>query len=218
MDERNSNPNLRLHRDDGPEDDLVLPPKLVAELRREFGHAEAEAPAWLTVAMATEFERHRTTKAGRRGAMKFALIAACVAIAVAVGMRVQKAGTPSADKNVTSDTKASELRTLAMQPETYGAASGGTAAARKPGGPVSTSLVRLKSNDLADVNHDGKVDILDAMKLAKTIQASTSLRLAADMQNDRQTLDVSWDLNGDGKVDQADVDALAALAVEGGAS
>ena len=51
-----------------------------------------------------------------------------------------------------------------------------------------------------DVNHDGRVDILDAFALAKQFrtQSATSAR---------------WDLNGDGVVDDRDVAVIAAQAV-----
>lgn len=215
MDERNSNPNLRLHRDDEPESDLTLPPGMVADLRQEFGHADAEAPAWLTVAVAAEYERRRATLAGRSRSMKFAVIAACVSLAVVVGLRVQRAGTTPESKTGPIAATTGGDRAL---PHIAARVSGNADSSHRPGGPVSATLVMLKSRDVADVNHDGKVNILDAMKLAKLSLAQPTLSLAADLQNDKQTFDVSWDLNGDGKVDQADVDAVAALAVEGGAS
>ncbi|HKW30405.1 MAG TPA: dockerin type I domain-containing protein [Verrucomicrobiae bacterium] len=51
-----------------------------------------------------------------------------------------------------------------------------------------------------DVNHDGRVDILDAFQLARELQAGR--KVAAGL-----------DLNGDGVVDQRDVEILAAQAV-----
>ena len=53
---------------------------------------------------------------------------------------------------------------------------------------------------LEDVNHNGRVDILDAFALAKQIrtQSVTSAR---------------WDMNGDGVVDERDVAVIAARAV-----
>jgi len=54
---------------------------------------------------------------------------------------------------------------------------------------------------LEDINHDGRVDILDAFQLARELQAGT--RPAPDL-----------DLNGDGVVDQRDAALLAAHAVK----
>lgn len=51
-----------------------------------------------------------------------------------------------------------------------------------------------------DVNHDGRVDILDAYVVAKAISTGGKL-------------DPAWDVNHDGVVDQKDVDWIAAAAV-----
>jgi len=51
-----------------------------------------------------------------------------------------------------------------------------------------------------DINRDGTVDILDALKLAQQIQSSDSLN-------------PQWDTNGDGIVNQKDVDTVAMAAV-----
>jgi len=52
-----------------------------------------------------------------------------------------------------------------------------------------------------DVNHDGIVDIRDAMLLARKISEGRAQGSV-------------WDLNQDGRVDQNDVGAIAALAVK----
>ena len=51
-----------------------------------------------------------------------------------------------------------------------------------------------------DFDNSGKVDILDAFKLAKLIQSEESV-------------DKKWDINGDGLVDESDVDEIAIVAV-----
>lgn len=58
-----------------------------------------------------------------------------------------------------------------------------------------------------DIDHNGRVDILDAFALARMIDSGEKTQ-------------ARWDINGDGTVDQADVDAVAASAVQinGGAS
>ena len=53
----------------------------------------------------------------------------------------------------------------------------------------------------ADINHDGRVDILDAFQLARELQSGR--KPAAGL-----------DLNGDGMVDQRDVEIIAAQAVK----
>lgn len=52
-----------------------------------------------------------------------------------------------------------------------------------------------------DINHDGRVDILDAFSLARQLKAGTQPT-------------ASTDVNGDGVVDERDVATLAAKAVE----
>jgi hypothetical protein len=51
-----------------------------------------------------------------------------------------------------------------------------------------------------DINHDGKVDILDAFQLAREIKSG-------------KTISARLDLNGDGRVDAADVELIARHAV-----
>jgi hypothetical protein len=52
----------------------------------------------------------------------------------------------------------------------------------------------------ADIDGNGRVDILDAFRLARNIES-------------RSPADMKWDLNGDGLVDRKDVDAVAFAAV-----
>jgi hypothetical protein len=52
----------------------------------------------------------------------------------------------------------------------------------------------------ADVDANGRVDILDAFRLARSIEA-------------RDPVAPQWDLNGDGRIDQDDVDLVASAAV-----
>ena len=52
----------------------------------------------------------------------------------------------------------------------------------------------------ADIDRNGKVDILDAFTLARHIES-------------RQPVDKVWDFNGDGLIDRRDVDTVAQVAV-----
>jgi|TARA_B100001971_G_scaffold210115_1_gene234941 hypothetical protein len=52
-----------------------------------------------------------------------------------------------------------------------------------------------------DINRDGQVDILDAFALANRLE-------------DGEAHQDQWDMNGDGQVDQADVDEISAVAVK----
>jgi hypothetical protein len=61
--------------------------------------------------------------------------------------------------------------------------------------PIGTPLAGVR-----DIDRNGHVNILDAFRLAKKIEEHAEL--------DRQ-----WDMNGDGIINQADVDAIAMSAV-----
>lgn len=216
MTDEHPQPDLRLNRGDEPLGELSLPGPLVADLKREFTPSDAECPAWVTVAVATAYERRREVIGGRRRALRFAVVAASISLIAFVGMRMNRgAPAPEAAPRVSE-------RALAID-------------ARGPGGPESTSklgtfetggLPRVGGGGgaagvvlMRDINHDGAVNILDAMRLAKAVASrDTSFKLEGNSKFHGLTLDVSWDLNGDGNVDQADVEALALLAVEGGAS
>jgi hypothetical protein len=69
--------------------------------------------------------------------------------------------------------------------------------ARKPQPRTPASLAVTQSYDF---DHSGRVDILDAFKLARQIQSANL--------PERQ-----WDLNGDGLVNRSDVDIVAMAAV-----
>jgi anti-sigma-K factor RskA len=62
------------------------------------------------------------------------------------------------------------------------------------------ALAHPQLTQVADVNHDGTVDILDAYIVARQIAR-------------HEPLDPAWDINGDGVVDQKDVDLIAGMAV-----
>jgi hypothetical protein len=68
----------------------------------------------------------------------------------------------------------------------------------RPTTPLPTQIV--KSAIKGDLNADGRIDMTDALLLAKHVAA-----------HDKS--DTAWDTNGDGIIDQKDIDALAAIAV-----
>ena len=75
----------------------------------------------------------------------------------------------------------------------------------RPSAPAVRSPLFLVSRQ--DIDHNGRVDILDAFTLARRIESGATSAGESDV-------------NGDGRVDQADVDAVAMAAVQlsGGAS
>jgi hypothetical protein len=68
--------------------------------------------------------------------------------------------------------------------------------------PQSSRLALAEGR--ADVDGNGRVDILDAFRLARDIEARGPVAPATEMR---------WDLNGDGRVDKDDVDLVALAAV-----
>jgi hypothetical protein len=65
---------------------------------------------------------------------------------------------------------------------------------------ASRRLPATMSLAAEDINGDGKVDILDALALARSLQS-------------RSGVTQTWDVNGDGVVDDRDVDVIARNAV-----
>ena len=69
----------------------------------------------------------------------------------------------------------------------------------KQTGPA-TDRFSLSETQAADIDRNGRVDILDAFKLAKNIESAGPA-------------ETEWDINGDGLIDRSDVDVVALAAV-----
>ena len=67
--------------------------------------------------------------------------------------------------------------------------------------PAPMQTITLRTSVPQDVNGDGRVDILDALILAKTVEAKST------------SSDARLDLNHDGVIDRKDADAIAMAAV-----
>ena len=67
---------------------------------------------------------------------------------------------------------------------------------QKPSNPTTKATMISRK----DINKDGQVDILDAFTLASRIQTGA--------------IEENWDINGDGQVNQADVEEISAFAVK----
>ena len=65
---------------------------------------------------------------------------------------------------------------------------------------ISTKIGPDLAEGRADIDNSGRVDILDAFRLARHLES-------------RGPAERNWDLNGDGRVDRQDVDAAAFAAV-----
>ncbi|MBN2592979.1 MAG: hypothetical protein JXA81_05675 [Sedimentisphaerales bacterium] len=64
----------------------------------------------------------------------------------------------------------------------------------------TTDSLTLSKTQAIDIDRNGRVDILDAFKLAKQIETAGRT-------------ETEWDLNGDGLIDRSDVDMVAFAAV-----
>jgi len=64
----------------------------------------------------------------------------------------------------------------------------------------TTDRFLLSKTQAADIDRNGRVDILDAFKLAKQIESAGPA-------------ETEWDINGDGLIDRSDVDVVALAAV-----
>ena len=84
---------------------------------------------------------------------------------------------------------------------------------QKPG--PSTSRTVLVKAQAVDIDRNGRVDILDAFKLARYVESGESTKTnLSPVSSTRQTLrKQGWDINGDGLVDRNDVDQVALAAV-----
>ena len=69
----------------------------------------------------------------------------------------------------------------------------------KQTGPA-TDRFSLSETQATDIDRNGRVDILDAFKLAKHIESTGPA-------------ETEWDINGDGLIDRSDVDVVAFAAV-----
>jgi len=68
---------------------------------------------------------------------------------------------------------------------------------RPPLSPAAKFAAEMKR---ADIDHSGRVDILDAFRLARHIESANPIQ-------------ETWDINGDGLVNRDDVDSVALAAV-----
>jgi hypothetical protein len=107
------------------------------------------------------------------------------------------------DAAILADAKSGWLRRMRFRPVQRWMLAGGSIAAALLIAWGVTALVHRTPPQMAqvgDVNHDGRVDILDALVVAQALKSGGKL-------------DPAWDVNHDGVVDQKDVDWIAATAV-----
>jgi hypothetical protein len=76
---------------------------------------------------------------------------------------------------------------------------------RKPS--PSTSVTYFAETRSADIDHSGRVDILDAFKLARQIESANNSESILSLRKQ------GFDMNGDGLIDRGDVEFIAKAAV-----
>jgi anti-sigma-K factor RskA len=81
-------------------------------------------------------------------------------------------------------------------------------------GPTTSRTVLVKAQAV-DIDRNGRVDILDAFKLARHIESAdrTKTNLSPVSSTGQALREQGWDINGDGLVDRNDVDLVALSAV-----
>ena len=115
---------------------------------------------------------------------------------------------PGVDETVLTEAKAGFARRVRFRRFAKWAAAAASAAAvvlisvRIGLDPTERGVTGVAATRLEDVNHDGRVDILDAFLVAKGIKAGSPQK--------------AWDVNGDGVVDERDVQVVAQAAVKVG--
>jgi hypothetical protein len=83
----------------------------------------------------------------------------------------------------------------------------------KQAGPTK-QRVSMSKTQAVDIDRNGRVDILDAFKLAKHIETAGPAERDPILQIDRKMgTQKEWDINGDGVIDRSDVDIVARAAV-----
>ncbi len=84
---------------------------------------------------------------------------------------------------------------------------------QKPG--PTTSQSNLVEAQAIDIDRNGRVDILDAFKLARHIESAdrTKTNLSPVSSTGQALRKQGWDINGDGLVNRNDVDSVAFAAV-----
>jgi len=110
---------------------------------------------------------------------------------------------PNIDAAILADARAGWRRRMRFRPiQRWMLAGGSIAAALLIAWGVAALVHRQPPQmaQLGDVNHDGRVDILDALVVAQALKSGGKL-------------DPAWDVNHDGVVDQKDVEWIAATVV-----
>ncbi|QOV88910.1 dockerin type I domain-containing protein [Humisphaera borealis] len=185
------NPNPETFSDD------ALPPALLAGLRS--AQRTPVVPAAVDARVRNEA---RAYFARQRRARVWLRVGGSIAAAVLVVVGVRLATSPTGDLSPSRSPVAMNSAEPAMSAGAGGAAAGDTQGDAAPGSPASpaTRPTVVDASFLRqDIDRSGRVDILDAFTVARGVKTGKTA--------------ASWDANGDGVIDQRDVDQIAAIAV-----
>ena len=225
--------------------ELELPPSLVAGLRSRFG-APAEVPAYVDAVVLTEWAEHLSSGrrsgpvAGRRRVWQFAGVAAAVAVMVWAGTSMMNRPTPGPTHTLAeggsvgglaaANVGESQARREMTRDYDRSRTASADGWAPKPAADATNAGQRLSAVAAmagVDADHNGKVNILDALRMAKTLQAVQLAKLGTGSNAPAtparfafhvESLDPAWDLNGDGVVDEKDVQLMMSRMVKVGGS
>jgi len=184
------------HFDD--EADFEACPKLAEDLNALFGSG-LSVPAEVDRAVIDRANRHFVRRGRRRPWSRWAASAAAAAAVIifAVVLETQFSG-PSEQESKSDQHFSAPLAERKSKSDQHFS---GPLAQRKSKSDqfVSTTLV-ARTRLASDIDENGRVDILDAFKLARHIESA-------------EVREAKWDINGDGQVNRDDVDVIAFAAV-----
>lgn len=169
------------HFDD--EADFEACPKLAEDLNALFGSG-LSVPAEVDRAVIDRANRHFVRRGRRRPWSRWAASAAAAAAVIifAVVLETQFSG-PSKQESKSDQHFSAPPAERKSKSDQF----------------ASTTLA-AKARLATDIDENGRVDILDAFKLARHIESA-------------ETRQAKWDINGDGQVNRDDVDVIAFAAV-----
>ena len=160
------------HGDPGDESQLRMPERLAEDLKRLYA-ADVSVPPQVDRAIMDRANKHFVRR-GRRLAVRWVGSAAAVAAVIILVFALN-----------TSDER--DTKQIAEKSEVNRTRS-------------AADVGFEEAAVVADIDLDGRVDILDAFKLARYIKSAGRL-------------EKNWDMNGDGTVNSEDVDLIALAAV-----
>lgn len=164
-------------------DEPQLPPELVRDLRALYPYP-ATPPAEVEQAVRTEAREQIGNLRRHRRWGFWSSIAACVGFVFIMQQVMRTSTLPEIDDR--------ERLVQSPAPEVAGR---------------GIAAMKIAEINPADIDGNGRVDILDAYVMARS------------MANDSTSPNPAWDINADGTIDQRDIDAVAQSAVrlKGGA-